>query len=202
MPMDDQNKIKGAITEYVMPKRLRVSKLQNPRGCGRKHTNHSNVSVDRENTAPRNGTEAGPLLVHGSRRLGQEFVQKRKDEETNNLSNNASGNSETLDDEVRNVEIRCRWQRRGENGEDLSRLLSNLHKGCRGCVGKGFDQEHLDELEEKVRILSKQLNAGLRYFAGESGAQSHDDGNQRHEDGEGHCWEQTRHNSENRLSFD
>lgn len=181
--MVDQNKIKGAITEYVMPKRQGVSKLWKlDRGIRKKHTNDSNVGENRQNAAPRNCTEAGPLLVHGSRRLGQELVQKRKDEETDNLGDNASGNRETLDDKVGNVEIRCCWQRRGENGEDLSRLLSNLNKGCGGCVGKGLDQEHLDELEEKVRILGKQLNAGLRYLAGESGAQSHDDGNQRHED--------------------
>lgn len=129
--MDDQNKIKGAITEYVMPKRESVSRRKSLIGVYRReHTNYSNVGVNRENAAPRNGTEAGPLLVHGSRRLGQEFVQERKDEETDNLGNNAGGNSETLDDKVRNVEIRCRWQRRGENGEDLSRLLSNLNKGC------------------------------------------------------------------------
>lgn len=95
-----------------MPKRWGVSKRWKVnRGIRRKHTNDSNVGVNRHNAAPRNGTEAGPLLVHGSRRLGQKFVQKRKDEETDNLGNNASGNRETLYNKVGNVEIRCCWQR-------------------------------------------------------------------------------------------
>lgn len=154
-----------------------------------RHTNDSNVGINGENAAPRNGAEAGPLLVHGSRCLGQKLVQQRKDEEANDLRNNAGGNGETLDDEVGNVEIRRRRQRCGENGKDLARLLSNLDKGRRGRVGKGLDQKHLDELEEEVRVLREQLHAGLGYFAAEPGAQSHDDGNQRHENREGNGWE-------------
>jgi hypothetical protein len=117
---------------------------------GRRLTDDDNIGVNGQQTTPEDGTETSPLGVLGTWRAGQELVQQPENKHTNDLGYNANGNCKTLKDEVGDVEVGRGWQRATQNGEDLARVLGNLHNCSRGSISDGPNKEYLDHLKAKV----------------------------------------------------
>lgn len=67
--------------------------------------NDCDVGVDGHETSPSESTESSPFVVHGSWSAGQELVQKVENDASDNLSQDADGDGQTLNNEVRNVEV-------------------------------------------------------------------------------------------------
>ena len=68
-------------------------------------TNDCDVGVDGHKTSPSESTESSPLVVHGSWCAGQELVQKVENDASDNLSQDADGDGQTLNNKVRDVEV-------------------------------------------------------------------------------------------------
>lgn len=162
-------------------------------------TDNGNVGVNGQQTSPRKAAQGGPLVVHGSRSAGKEFVQDTEDEASDNLGQHADSDSETLNDEVGNVEVGRGGERLRQKIQDRTGILDNLDDGTRSAISHGSDQEDLNNLEEEIGVLCEELGLGERNGTRKLGAQAHDDGDKRHEDRESNRGQKTRNDTQDGL---
>lgn len=99
------------------------------------------------------------------------------------MREDTSGNGDTLNHEVRNVQVGGGWQSLGQEGENLVRLVRDLDDGSGSGTGDGGDKEDLNNLEAEVGILREKLNLRERGETAQLTTPAHDDGDQRHENG-------------------
>ena len=68
-------------------------------------TNNEQVRVDREEGTPSKTGKVVPAVVHLSRSVVEQLAQGNKDDETDQLQQQARDNTETLEDEVGKVKV-------------------------------------------------------------------------------------------------
>ncbi|GJD00775.1 hypothetical protein ColKHC_09600 [Colletotrichum higginsianum] len=137
----------------------------------------------------------GPLLVERSGRVGEELEHGHEDGESDHLSQDANREGDALNDEVADVEAVRLGQRRGQGTEDGTGVFGDGLDRRDGRSGDGCYQEDLDQLEPVVCVLGEEFDAGVRGLARELGAEAHDDGDQRHENGQGDTGKQAGHDA-------
>lgn len=137
-------------------------------------TDDDHVGIDRQKTSPKNSRETSPLGVLGTRSASKELVHHPEDKHANNLRHNTNGNRKTLKDEVRNVKVGRGWQRSSQNTEDFAWVAGNLDNGGGGRIGNGSNKEHLDNLEDKIRVLGEQLGFAVGLATSHLGQPAHE----------------------------
>jgi len=97
---------------------------------GPRLTDDCNVSEHWENTAPRDSTQVGPLLIHLSWGTGQELIQDLEDDKTNDLRNDPSSYGQALNNKVRDVKVGRCWDLLGEYSCDSAGVLGECLHQC------------------------------------------------------------------------
>src|SRR3569833_847844 len=178
MPTQAHPSIRGAMTAYVMAVLWLAEGLSRGEEKKRREvilaqmgrlTDNSNVAVDGEGATPRDGAEVGPLVVQSPRRAGEELAHQGEDDEADHLREHGGGDRETLDDEVRDVEVGGLGQVLSQDGRGAGRVVHDLLSDGRGGRAHGGDEEDLENLEAEAGVLREQLDAGERRLTGELG---------------------------------
>jgi hypothetical protein len=79
--------------------------MQKSQGTGRRLTNHSDVGVYREHTTPGDSAQVRPFLVKSTGRAGKVLIHQVENDKSHSLGEYTGGDTQTLDDEVRDVEV-------------------------------------------------------------------------------------------------